>query len=318
MKKLLALTVALIMAQTFAACGGSNDDGKNTTPPVSNTPNDGGDTPQPTNGICEGELDANGKYTGWGIWIYHNFRYEGYFVGGAPNGEGTLYEARVPSAASPGISASPSEVIVQGQWLDGLGSGSITLTEVHEGFTNVFAFDVQNGETTKSEELVGVCSGANVSTQAVYLPIRQGELRAAVPPWGSIGTDSSIPAPAGSGTNVPPVSTTPSTPSTSDPTPLTPPAGNDGFPDETPDVLRIIVGTLDNATYYPYSEHADYSIGFRINYSNCTQADYDALLAHYKANATSQEGNTTYFDRGRAQVTFYSNNGKIEVTVFWK
>ncbi|MDR0220668.1 MAG: FecR domain-containing protein [Lachnospiraceae bacterium] len=45
-------------------------------------------------GVFAGDIETLGNYTGWGVWIYHNFRYEGYFVDGEPNGEGILYQAR--------------------------------------------------------------------------------------------------------------------------------------------------------------------------------------------------------------------------------
>jgi len=105
MIKLLTLGIALFAVLSLTTCGGAStpsDPPNNTLPQQNQNDRSHGDngtapTPYPfdeellSGGIYEGELDANGRFTGYGVWIYYSNRYEGYFVDGLPNGEGTLH-----------------------------------------------------------------------------------------------------------------------------------------------------------------------------------------------------------------------------------
>ena len=65
--------------------GNTGEPGNTNTPGGTNSP------VEIDGGLYEGEWDANGKRSGYGVWLYHNYRYEGYWENDMPNGEGTLY-----------------------------------------------------------------------------------------------------------------------------------------------------------------------------------------------------------------------------------
>ncbi|MDR2547301.1 MAG: hypothetical protein LBC96_07310 [Lachnospiraceae bacterium] len=140
MKKLLAMTLAFtIFALVLTACSltqmlqGSDPDedvGSNDSPKISDIGSN--DSPEiDDDGIYIGELDANGRFTGWGIWLYHNFRYEGYFSDGLPNGEGVLYRANAEPANLDADSSYAMIVITQGAFVDGYAHGMVKHTWIH-------------------------------------------------------------------------------------------------------------------------------------------------------------------------------------------
>lgn len=208
MKKLLTLALGLCMILTLAACGDSgNNPADNSNLPSGDTsvPSSSAgtqtpsqvETPTPSDedGTYEGELDANGKFTRYGIWVYHNFRYEGYFVDGVPNGEGTLYH-RTPNEWDNSIT---------GKWVDGYAEGDISYyifyINRNEGFT--FNYSVTKGQ---SDAQVAAAEKSDYVMDMQYDVF-------GVPPFVNKKTDPTIPVPDGSGNKQP------STPDTSTATP---------------------------------------------------------------------------------------------------
>jgi len=97
-------------------------------------------------GKYEGELDENGKFTGWGIWIYTDFEtyyFEGFFENGVPNGSGTL------------TITNPDNVytrILEATFIDGLAHGMVHFTGVIPNESNmVFEFEINMGIPTEYE-----------------------------------------------------------------------------------------------------------------------------------------------------------------------
>jgi len=151
---------------------------------IEETP-DGIDT---SGGIYEGEYDADGKRSGWGEWVYHNFRYIGYWENDMPNGEGTLYRAyQAPENPEPG--SYPVMIVVTGSWINGFADGEISL-DWHMDFGTVLTwhFNIENGYTTQDEVVIAE-NGVSDHT------LKAGVLIAGVPPWADVVIDSTIDAP---------------------------------------------------------------------------------------------------------------------------
>ena len=180
MKKIISVILILIITISLAACStpGSNiNDNRNP-----NTPSTNGNLGSSGDGAYEGEYDADGKRSGYGVWLYHNYRYEGHWKNDLPNGEGILY---VSLATQPNIVYD----VFEGNWVDGLAHGSITLNAVMPPYDNTsfFIFDVNMGtpleeriiaiddeyETRRdiSGKTFGVPPFANVPTDPSLLPI---------------------------------------------------------------------------------------------------------------------------------------------------
>ena len=121
MIKILLFNLILLTTLSLVNCGGagaptdppSGNPAQNQTDPTA-TPNNDTNNPQGQDndnelalrmkelGTYEGETDANGLFSGYGVWEFEwvmrdnkEFeglsRYEGYFENGVPNGEGTLF-----------------------------------------------------------------------------------------------------------------------------------------------------------------------------------------------------------------------------------
>ena len=149
--KILSLIFILAISLTMVACGGISTVGDmlgdNILPsleiPSSEEPNQQQgqretDTQAPnvidlSEGTYEGKLDENGLFTGWGVWIYANLRYEGNFVDGVPNGEGTLFSNKDSHITT-----------YQGQWVNGAAHGEIiqTLNEPQITHSYKITFDI--------------------------------------------------------------------------------------------------------------------------------------------------------------------------------
>ena len=143
------------------------------------------------NGIFEGELDENGNFTGWGIWTYRNFRYEGYFVDGVPNGEGTLYEARVPPEQRREGVTYFILIIISGVFENGVVNGEITdIRHREDGKIHHWSYSVTHG--VPQDGIVGYCSDCSASLQ-----LADGHIVGGVPPWADVVTNPSVPAPQG-------------------------------------------------------------------------------------------------------------------------
>ena len=153
MKKILMLTLVILLTLTVVACGNAtsqNNPSDNNTPPPgqienptptpdndSNSDTSSGDSnndiieqPQSqvpddvlANGLFDGDLDINGLFAGWGVWIFYNdekdreYTYEGHWINGMPNGGGTLY-----------IRYGGIEYVTQGNFVNGFAHGSVLLT----------------------------------------------------------------------------------------------------------------------------------------------------------------------------------------------
>lgn len=142
-------------------------------------------------GTYEGEYDTSGKRSGYGIWIYDNFRYEGYWDNDMPNGEGTLYETNtLPASREPGITYH-TETTVHGNWINGFSDSLITLNWVMEnGEMFTWTLDTANGYPTQN----GKVYTADGLTDLNYTT---DWMIAGVPPWADVKTDSSIAPPSG-------------------------------------------------------------------------------------------------------------------------
>ncbi|MCL2628997.1 MAG: hypothetical protein FWD44_09945 [Oscillospiraceae bacterium] len=162
MIKILLLNLILFTTLSLVNCGGSagapteppsgnpsqnqtdpNQPGDNSNPGSSLSDNDNVSAPTPhsfdetllNEGTYDGEIDANGKFTGWGVWVYHNIRYEGYFENGVPNGEGALYvNIPLPVPFDPHNQSGDSYLEVRGTFVNGSAHGLITyIVMFHEG-----------------------------------------------------------------------------------------------------------------------------------------------------------------------------------------
>jgi len=76
-------------------------------------------------GTYEGELDANGKFTGYGVWAYHQYRYEGDFANGFPNGTGSLQISMVCGGHDDGMRCAIL-ITTHGTFVNGYAHGPIT------------------------------------------------------------------------------------------------------------------------------------------------------------------------------------------------
>jgi len=181
MVKLLLMLLILALMFAVTAC---DDVSQNifASAPDNKTQND--DSPENSNtpvyedierlleeGTYEGELDENGRFTGWGIWLYHNFRYEGYFVDGLPYGEGVLSRQSVRPADLPSTSFYNIVVVTQGVFVDGYVHGPIAFTYyLDNGSVLTWRFDVDMGVSTIGEVIAdnGI-SDLTLSTSRVLI-----------------------------------------------------------------------------------------------------------------------------------------------------
>lgn len=82
-------------------------------------------------GVYEGEYDSNGKRSGYGVWIYHNIRYEGYWENDLPNGEGVMYvgvegiESQYPDGSFTEGDSYMAYRSYHCKWIDGYADGVI-------------------------------------------------------------------------------------------------------------------------------------------------------------------------------------------------
>jgi len=138
-KVLFTALVITLLALLFTGCGDDNRQTENDTPPsveteqptpeTQDTSQQGTPAPEPSGidlsgGTYEGELDANGLFTGWGIWIYENHRYEGWFANGMPNGSGTLDITFEPDTSVDAYYISWKH---EGNFVNGLANGTSTI-----------------------------------------------------------------------------------------------------------------------------------------------------------------------------------------------
>ncbi len=116
----------------------------------------------------------DGDMNGFGIWNYRNIRYEGEFLNGKPNGNGTLY---VTMSIDMQV-----EVILTGTWLNGMANGDITMTQASTNSDWKASFDnfkAVNG-TVESE-----ISIADPELQYV-VTLDPNNTKICVAPWGDI------------------------------------------------------------------------------------------------------------------------------------
>ena len=164
----------------------------NATPGTTETPGASTpieESPSPTNGddsdtavtidggTYEGETDADGKFNGYGVWIYDNFRYEGHFADGVPNGQGTLYQTLTPPAIREPNHTYSIQQVLQGNFTDGFAHGTMTLIYHMElGDIHTWSFPINMG-FSEVTEVWSSTSGANLTPA----PDRVF----GVPPWSS-------------------------------------------------------------------------------------------------------------------------------------
>jgi hypothetical protein len=119
-------------------------------------------------------MDKDGRMSGWGIWTYNNFRYEGYFADGMPSGFGTLYTTmRPPENKEPGRTYTERSV-QEGTWANGLADGVLIDTwYMNDGGVHRWTYDVANG--VAQEGIVAYCSECGASLENSWIT--------GVPPW---------------------------------------------------------------------------------------------------------------------------------------
>jgi len=203
MKKLITLLLIISLALTLTACNGNIENG--------NSPNQ---TNDPENPNLSGTQQDEPPQDGWGVWIYHNYRYEGYFKNGMPNGEGTLYIAmkhREPETLQEGQTYAVTTTI-QGNWIDGYADGEIHYNWVlNNGNSYTWRFNVVMGRVTSEVYVLALennLTDLTVSTDSLF----------GVPPWVDVWTDPSLPPPDGNNE----FPTTPDTDTTQIDTPVDP------------------------------------------------------------------------------------------------
>lgn len=196
--KVFTLSITLMLTLFLVACDGTN---------VASTSDDSTQASMQTNqsdvqvlasptehaeGTYEGETDKSGKRNGWGVWIYDNYRYEGYFVNDMPNGEGTLYEAAGGTASN-----EAALVVIKGNWIDGYADGTILYHWIMgDGDTLSWGVTVSKGHTPseiKTYDIMNNRSDLTVRPESFF----------AVPPWSGEETNPSIPAPTGGNAKLP-------------------------------------------------------------------------------------------------------------------
>ena len=129
-------------------------------------------------GTFFGEKDNNGRFIGWGVWTYHNFRYEGYFLDGAPSGEGTLTEYYTVEPGFPN-SGESIEISISGTFSYGRANGTATGIWYYpnRGEQHYFSFLLNDGYiASESEE----CTDCGIIYSFSNEPLYGG-----VPPWAS-------------------------------------------------------------------------------------------------------------------------------------
>lgn len=149
--------------------------------------------PTPTRGIefgqYTGEKNAAGEPHGQGVWIFDNYRYEGSFVNGVPEGEGTMVEANEPPTEQQPSQIYVDIVMVKGQWSKGFGTGKIELTwKLLSGQEETWKIDVVDG---------CVSEGGQFESEQDSTPMQfdAGTCIAGIPPWAPIITNPDLPAP---------------------------------------------------------------------------------------------------------------------------
>jgi hypothetical protein len=112
---------------------------------------------------------------GYGVWEWPPFRYEGEWKDGKPNGQGTLYETVSPPENKQAGYTYPVEIILQGNFSDGLAHGTTTMIWFMEhGETHTWTFTADMGYTN-----VGQVFSSTSDADYTFEP---GELFG-VPPW---------------------------------------------------------------------------------------------------------------------------------------
>jgi hypothetical protein len=204
MKKLTALAFVMVFVFTLAACGGNADTpsgGGAATTSQSSQP--GAPAPALTSKSGEATVTVNGEeytgtydgeyadelFSGYGIWEYEDWRYEGYWENGLPNGEGTLTGSTPIDYADYGVTLTLTTTY-ESMWIDGFASG--TLTQIWE----IDGTDPHGGDSNHQWVFENVQDGILPTGvfQCVLCDHESGRFSAngnivGVPPW-SWGSDS--------------------------------------------------------------------------------------------------------------------------------
>jgi uncharacterized repeat protein (TIGR02543 family) len=226
--KLIAALLALSLILTLTACGEPDPEPQapdnRPTPeqnapeqPTVNDPPSNENEPQtqdldntPSDGTFEGDIN------GYGVWVYHNNRFEGYFTDGVPNGEGVLYAAYECNGSHDGGNRHVTLVAIQGTFVNGLAHGMITYTlYMCNDMIQIFNIEMDMGYPAKPNEPI-------TAVNADHTIILGEDDLMAVPPFvDNVYTDPNI-AP-------PDVSNLPTVPDT----PTTPDSGNNNTPSQS-------------------------------------------------------------------------------------
>ncbi|MCL2079872.1 MAG: zinc ribbon domain-containing protein [Oscillospiraceae bacterium] len=136
-----------------------------------------------------GEYDANGMPSGYGEWVYHNFRYEGQWENGKPNGEGVLGLLN-----DVGLDRQPDmnymdAAVVNAYWIDGLAYGTISMTWfMEDGSVFTWVLEVSEGYPLTEERVWTIDRLASLNASTDWLI-------GGVPPWANITTNPSMSPP---------------------------------------------------------------------------------------------------------------------------
>jgi len=177
--KIISLIFILILSLNMVACGGKSSIGNilsdTTPPPSSETPNQsyGGNETIPLGAVDGAPQD------GWGTWVYHNYRYEGFFKNGLPNGEGVLSSQHGHTVKE-----------ISGNWVDGYADGEIIYksTPTSTMTPRTFVFTVENGRVPSAINVFSLEENGMIElTPENYL--------IGVPPWAEVDTDPTLEPP---------------------------------------------------------------------------------------------------------------------------
>jgi hypothetical protein len=89
---------------------------------------------------------------GFGIWAYGDFRYEGEWKDGKPNGQGTLYEPLSPPANKNPDMSYPLEITLFGNYTDGFANGPMAMVwYMDNGQSHTWHFTAAMGYAIEKE-----------------------------------------------------------------------------------------------------------------------------------------------------------------------
>lgn len=142
---------------------------------ISNEPQSEGGIYEIDGGTYEGEL-VDGQRSGWGVWVYENYRYEGWWENDMPNGEGTLHITYLISDEMPSDRSYPQGEIIQATFKDAVVDGAVSETHImSQGDNHYFSYNLPHTGATEDFDVDCDCGEAQIG-------ISKNQIRG-VAPW---------------------------------------------------------------------------------------------------------------------------------------